>query len=380
MAERIVNEKIEFAYVAHNIVLQLKQELENRFLYQQILVVDCKYEYGRRLEKMQNEINCNFKVVRNLSEINQPNNYACVIDINCNDLQSTKHFCKKHQLPFVVVLTKVVEPSCFCGEYISNSCKIENSNFPLGILLDKDEVFNKKNFVCSFLLELFGTSFDEMQDKVDNILFDANLDVEKNSELAMFRKEVLQVFQEKQLNLQSMFDLFSEYYIMLCLKKSCQRISLIDKLNYIYSKCQSNKNTVQNRLIFRLVLTSLMLNFFKYWNINLKSTINYQKHVEFLSDNKFNYNFKSLVLPEQKLCFVLQEFRDKFIGYAQTEQRQFEMLKNIIADIDVSFLYAIFNRDYGKNITNAICVESDIFDSKDILSLMNSIGLLNFSL
>ena len=53
MAKRVINSKIEFAYVSDSIDVELKAELEKYFLFQSILVVDSHFEFGDKIAKLQ---------------------------------------------------------------------------------------------------------------------------------------------------------------------------------------------------------------------------------------------------------------------------------------------------------------------------------------
>lgn len=381
MADKVINSKIQFAYASNNAIVELKREIEKHFLYQNILIVDEKYEYSRMIDKMQHQISCSFKVTRHVDSFAEFEKYACILCINDYSLHKIKSISKKYSIPYIVVLTKVVEPYKLSLNYINDDCKILQTNFPIGIVFDKTEVYNKKQFVCNFLLETFGTSFDEMQDRINNIFFDMPINYEKTTEISNFRSEVKQQMLLKQTSFDNMFDIFSKMYLQLCLKKCDTEISLIDRLGFLYQKTNKNcKNIIKCRYMYRLILNSIIGNFFKFWNIKLKSEIDYQKHIEFLSNSKLNFNFKTNSLPERKLVFLLNEFREKFIFYTQQETTQNNFLKNLLADLDITYLYTIIDGRYEQNIVDLISVEPDVFSTPNILTLMSASGLLNFEI
>ena len=88
--------------------------------------------------------------------------------------------------------------------------------------------------------------------------------------------------------------------------------------------------------------------------------------------------FKSKEFPDNKLKFLLDEFRKKLIGFA-VQCAEFDAnIKNILADIDVGNLYKMSEKFKTLPITNLICLEPDLYGQDDFLSLIYGLGLINY--
>ena len=151
MAERKINESIEFAYASNDILNELKRELEQRFLYQSVLIVDEKYEYSGAIGLMQDNIRCKFVVARNLMAIDT-SEFDCIVCINTYCLNEVKIIAKKNAIPYICILTKMNSCSNF-NKFAFRNENIVECNFPMGIVLDSAQVINEREFISKFVLE-----------------------------------------------------------------------------------------------------------------------------------------------------------------------------------------------------------------------------------
>ena len=373
MAELIINKKIEFAYATENLSAELLSELEKRFLYQKILVVDSKYELSDEIDELIKKTKCDFLVVKDINDCNNLEVIACVIIVNCSDINHLKKFCTQVNKPYIIAVTKIY-PTCFLNsQIIDNNKQIINCNNPLGVVLVKSKIYNKQEFICKFLLELVNLMFDNTQSKIDNLFFlnSQDLSVDKN-----FLDNLN--FDLQLNNLQS-FDKIAKSYLMLCIKKASKPLSLLDRVSEL--SCDfviESKYKIETKFLIQSVLTSITKNFFKLWTKKLKSTINFQKHKKYLEKYNLNYEFNFCTINEQKTDFLLEQFRQKLINYTDDQLEYNLKIKNLIADINVDYLYNIYNVKFKNSLTDFICLEPDLYNQNSILKILSANGLLNF--
>lgn len=381
MANKIINNSIEFAYASENPIIELKKELEKHFLYQTILIVDAKYEYSCQIEKMKNNIKCNFKVCRDIEKIDNLEQVGCVININSFNINKIKNIVYKNNIPYVVILNKIVDASIFKSENIYNN-KIIQCNFPLGIIFDKSQIFNKKEFVCKFLAEISNVTFENNQEKLNNLFYNVKIDYELLDGLNKHYNKSKTILVNQCKDLDNLIDEIADLYVLLCIKKSKSNFSILDKLLYLFLQQNSAeyKNEVEIKHIFKIILSSLEYNYFKYFNINLKGTINYEVHKLKLEHYGIKTNFNQRLLPENKINFLLNEFKEKFVVRAKSEQDEIFDIKNLLADIDINYVYNLFNMYQTSQFIEIINIVSNVFSLDSILGLMYQCGLLNYNI
>ena len=111
---------------------------------------------------------------------------------------------------------------------------------------------------------------------------------------------------------------------------------------------------------------------------NLFSELNIEKHQQYLKDISLNCSFKSEVLPSRKISFLMTEFRDKLLEYINLNDVFDKNIKNIVAELDVDYLYDTFSKFSKIPFTNYLCLEPDVFSKANFLHIMHQVGLLNF--
>lgn len=370
MAEIETNKKIEFVYASNNVLVELKQELEKRFMYQKILVIDDAYCFCGKMDNLMQSIKCEFVVVRKLDNIDWEK-FACVVVVNDNMIADVKKLCTQKNKSYVVLLTKLVDASVLCGQYYHKN-KILQGNLPLGVVLDKTEIFNKKQFVCNFVLQFCSYAFDQFQQKLDTLFFDAvNHAGMVQSHLILPEK----FFALK--DIEQLFEMSCQYYLLMCLNKS-ERLSLNDRLFCMTEFFDGKKQNLQLKFLLQLVLAKLIFGFFVHWNKKLKSTIDLQKHSKMAEQYNVLCSYKTQMVSQQKVDFLLQEFRQKLIDYSKDHQNFVQKAKDFVAEIDVGFLYQTYNAKTTTKITDLICLEPHLFGIQSILSIISDCGLLNF--
>ena len=376
MAEIIINDKIEFAYVLNDTLAELIKELENRFLYQKILVLDGKYELSDEIDFLIKKVKCEFLVKKDIDDVFQLEDIACVIVVNCHNLQSVKKTCAKLNKPYIVALTKIYDTSVLNSQIIDIDKQIVQCRYPLGVVLFKQKIYNKKDFVCKFMLEFVNFMFDNMQTKIDNLFFF------NSSAFSVFKQDNLlesiknTVFKK---NNEELFNQITKLYLLLCIKKSSKPLSLLDRVtelseNYLIDV----KHKIEAKYLFQCVLCAITKNFFVLWSKKLKSTLDIKKHQTYIQKYNLKCDFKASLLQEQKIEFLLDEFREKLIDYTDEQLTLTEKIKDIIADINVDFLYNVFNLKFKNPLTDFICLEPDLYDKNSILKILSANGLLNF--
>ena len=171
-----------------------------------------------------------------------------------------------------------------------------------------------------------------------------------------------------------MANLYLDYVIFL----SKYEFNLLDNLIQIYKKSQKTSCNIEAKYIFSMILTSLQKNFFMLWTNKYQNCIDIKKHTEYLSNLNILPIFKKKCVPENKISFLLFEFKEKLLNYVNFEIAHKEIIKNIIAEINVDFLYNMFRKLGDLPWTNYICIEEDIFQKQTFLSILYNFGLLNF--
>lgn len=379
MAEKIVNSGIEFVYASDDSIVELKRELEKYFLYQKILIVDSFYEYSDVIEKMREQIHCDFVVERAIQ--NLTDDIDCVILVNDCNVDKIKKECYEKKIPYMFVLTKVVSSGCFSNQCFDNF-NVLNCNFPFGIILDKTIIYDKKEFICSSAIEIANMKFDILQKKLCNLFFNIQIDYDKLDDQQKTFNQFEQFFCSEEKNQKILFNNSAEIYLQLCLKTSQNGLDLLDKLEYLFSYQNFSKNSksIEQKYIFKQIVSSFQKNYFKYFVSTFSSNVNYEKHSQYLQSFGLSYSVHKVELTDSKTNFLLNEFRQKMLDFVTSEIEFDKRVKNFLADISIDFVYKMFNFDEKTNFTNYICLEPDIFKENSFLTVMLSQGLLNFEI
>jgi hypothetical protein len=181
-------------------------------------------------------------------------------------------------------------------------------------------------------------------------------------------------------SLENIFENSAKNYLIVCLRRAELALNTLDKLMFLYLKSNKSdeKMSVEIRFIYRMIITSLTKNFFELWNCKLKSTIDYKKHIKYLSCLGVQTQFKQRAIVDSKLNFLMCEFRQKLLSYATEQKKEICVAKNLIADISIDYLYQSLGVAKHTDLTNFLCLEPDVFGDESLLSLMSQNGLLNF--
>lgn len=380
MAERKINESIEFAYASNDILNELKRELEQRFLYQSVLIVDEKYEYSGAIGLMQDNIRCKFVVARNLMAIDT-SEFDCIVCINTYCLNEVKIIAKKNAIPYICILTKMNSCSNF-NKFAFRNENIVECNFPMGIVLDSAQVINEREFISKFVLEASNCWFEILENKISNLFFGASIDYDVVSDLLNLKSKIIEMYCCNRKNIDEFFNQASVLMVELCIKKSKTQFSVLDKLCYLFLKNNENEynKSIEIKYIFRMIVSSLECNFFKNFTTDLKGTINYEVHQKYLTRMKTIGNFSQKTLPESKVNFLLNEFRKKLVSLVLDDQKEIDLAKNVISDFNIDYLYNLFNYCMDKQFKNYLSFEPDVFEENGFLGLMYQNGLLNFEI
>lgn len=377
MAEKIVNNGIEFAYVSSNASIELKKELEKYFLYQNVIIVDRYYEFGNIISKLKENVMCNIIVERNFESIKDFENISCIIVVNSHDLNNIKLLCKEQNIPYILALTDICDSLSFKNYLYKNGSNYTDCNYPLGIVFSIEYIFNKSEFISKTILEISSLSFDFLQDKINNLFFQKNK-IEYNHKTS---KKILQDLQNFIINndnsTKSVVDV-CKIYLSYSIYQSKIHPNVLDNLTVLHNLHYKEKNSVETKYIFSLLITSLEKNFFLYYTNSFQNTINYKKHIEYLSSINQKSSFNRDRLVNGKINFLLQEFRNKVLENIKIQLSFENYIKSQIADIDVDYLYNIFSKIKDVQFTNLICIEQDIFNDINFLTIMYNSGLLNF--
>lgn len=377
MADKIINNCVEFAYATQCPQAELKDELEKRFLYQSILVVDELFEFGNTIKQLES-IRCDIKVARNAFEIQDIEKYSCILVCNCHNIDQIKLLSLAHNIPYVIVMTRVCDSSCFKPEFFERDASVKKCNYPLGIIFCTNYIFDAKKFVCKAVLEISSLSFQVLQQRLCNLFFAKSIDYDCFADEKRLLRELQACVDTRRENIVEYSQKLAKLYVSYCLLASRQNFDMSDNLLFLCKMNGQNKMLVEVKYIFNLIVTSLQKNFFTYYTTSFCGAINYQKHCEALKSVNLCTSFAQNAMPVAKLDFLLAEFREKILDYVNTELGFERKIKNIVADVDVDFLFDIFEKCKNVPYTNILCIEPDVFERQNFLTVMYQSGLLNF--
>ena len=385
MAQRIVNTEIQFAYASDNIEVELKLELEKYFLYQNILILDSHYEFGGVIDKLQHSAKCNFVVERKIDKTINFDDYACIICVNSNYLNEIKQVCSSKNIPYIIALTKVCDGLGFKKFAFTKDFKTVKTNAPLGVVFATDLIFNKTDFICKVILEISSLSFLNLQNKVCNMFYDNKLKFYSYDKLFTDIKNCSKNNIDKSYDVKEFSKIYLNYAIQISKFPTNVLDNLIQILKYIEELDKNNILKLNDFLTeikyaFILMITSIENNFFLYYTDKLKNTVDYEKHIVNSCMLKVKPKLCYLSIPNNKLVYILNDFRDKLINDVNEEIEIQTNIKNLIADIDVNYLYKTFERLKDFDLKKYLSLEQDFFDSQNFLSILYQCGLLNFEI
>lgn len=375
MAEKIVNSGIEFAYASNNAEIELKRELEKYFLYQTVLIVDSRYEFGNVIEKLQKNTKCNIVVERDIAKISNFENIDCVIIVNNNFENQLKNICKKYSTPYILVLTNLTDSSIFKPYAYDELYEIKDCNYPIGIILSLSYIFDKSGFVAKAMMEISTLSFTIKEDYINRMLFSNQAKLSINDYKKILRNlENFSCYNK----IDDIFKKIADLYLQYAITVSKLKFDVLDNLMIIFKRNQKSRMYIEAKYIFSILITSLQKNFFKYYTNKFQSSVNYSIHNQYLSSIGLIPKFKSNFVIDTKVIYLLNDFREKFLNYVNFEVAFKSKIKGLIAEINVDYLYELFAKFVDVPFTNYINIEQDIFKNPNFLSILYDFGLLNF--
>lgn len=379
MAEKIVNNGIVFAYASNDAVFEIKKELERYFLYQTILVVDENYEYGRKTEALRQTTNCNFIICHDFRHYDFCENIDLVLAVNAKNIFEIKNKCFKNKIPYMIVLTKVVSHSV-CGDKILDNYNQMLVNKPFGIVFDKSEIFDKKKFICQAVLEIGMTNFDILQNNILNLFCGKHINYDLVDDENKNLNNLICFFDNKNFDLNSVFDKICDTYVTNILKRASDDVSLLEILSMLY--CSFDKelhdNFVETKYTYMQVLSLIELQFFERYQSGYKDQIDYATHQKKLAFYGKSSDFCIKSMPENKINFLVEQFQHKFLEYMRQQNDFTERIKNFVADIDVDFLYNLSNNINREIFVDMISLTPTICSELSFLTILFSLGLLNY--
>ena len=378
MADRVVNNGIKFAYVSKNPVQEIKKELEKYFLYQNILIIDHFFEFGRTMEKLRTNIKCNFIVVRDILECKNLDNIACIVLVNNYDAENIKFIAYKSQIPYMFVLTTLCESSIFKNSTYHKNFEITQCNFPLGIVFCEDYIYNSKNFQCSSVIEISSISFNILQKKLGNLFFSEKIEYENFTTEKKLLIELQKLFEDRTFGDEILTNKLARQYLSYVILTSKDNLNILDNLVYLYKNRSNVHNLIEIKYAYLLILTSLEKNYFTYYTRSFKDTIDIERHIKYLKSFNIDAKFSIKNINENKVNFLLDEFREKIVDYVQTEIGVQKFIKNVVAELDIDFLFNLFSKLQNLSLTNYISLEPNLFKYPNFLSIMFESGLLNY--
>ena len=377
MANRVVNLGIEFAYASEHIEQELKRELEKYFTYQNVVVIDNSYNFCSVYDKLEKTVKCQLSKYKSIDNIETFENIDCIIAVDFFEIDKIKIVCKEKTIPYIIVLTQVADVSVFKKYAFDNTFKKMDCNFPLGIVFDLGNTYNKKELISQIVLEVSSISFDISQKKIENLFFGKQIDYDYLSGQKNILEQLQQVLENRceniDLFLKKIADLYLSYVIVCAKDDFC----VLDNLMVLY-KLQNKKMIIESKYLFRQIITSLEKNSFEYYTKNFKDTINYKLHEKYLSQINISFDTNFFTLPESKVNFLLLEFKEKLLENVNINISFDKFIKSILADIDVDYLYQMLFRFKHSSLSNYICIEPDIFKTPNFLNILYQLGLLNF--
>ena len=377
MADKVINNCIDFAYAGINVEDEFQKELEKYFLYQRVLIIDTHFEFADFFEKLR-YTRCNFTIMHNISDSVNMETIDAIICVNNHNIDYVKRTCKNLNIPYIIALTNVCDTSIFKPFYYAENGKIDFCNYPLGIILSLSKISEPKKFLSNAILEISNLSFEVLQQNLENLFFNKTIDYDFFETKQRFLKMFQETIEQRKENDMQFVNKIAEMYLSYAIMVAKEPQNFLDNLIYLYKKHYKNYDIVAVKYAFREVVLSLEKDFFAYYNSNLKSAVNYQLHQNYLSDLGYVIKFESKEFPDNKLKFLFDEFRKKLIGFA-VQCAEFDVnIKNILADIDVGNLYKMSEKFKTLPITNLICLEPDLYGQDDFLSLIYGLGLLNY--
>lgn len=382
MAEKIVNNGIVFAYASNDAFFEIKKQLEKYFLYQTILVVDENYEYGKQIDDLKQNINCNFVVCHNIKQVDFFQNIDFVVAINDKSIFEIKQKCFENKIPYMVVLTKVASFSVCTDHVFDRDQKQVLTNKPFGIVLDKSQIFEKKKFICKAILEISMSNFEITQKNINNLFYGKKIDYDLMLDEKKSLDNLVLLFDKKNYDTKLLFDEICDIYVTYLIKKSSDDISLLEILTFLYLKYdkQIHDRFIETKYLYMQTLCLLQTKFFAKYQSGYKDAINYQIHQKKLAFYGKNSDFLIKNLPDSKINFLLEQFQNKFIEYTKQQNLFNEKIKNFVADTDIDFLFDLYNNVDKDIFVDMLSLEPTIYKEQNFLSLMFCLGLLNYSI
>lgn len=378
MAKRVVNNGIEFAYASENAENELKKELEKYFLYQNIFVVDARYECGELIDKLSKNVKCVISVVRNIKQITSFETVDAIIVVNNYDIENIKTFCYNFNIPYILVLTKICDASVSKQFVFSDKFQVQICNYPLGIIFDMQQHLSAKVMISQAIMEISSLSFDILQSKLENIFFDSNIDYEFASGQQKIIRALEVTIDERKEDIQTFLRRVIQLYLSYLLTTSKDKLNVIDELLCLYKRNCGTQNLIEIKSVFESVILSLEKNFLAYYTNKFLGTINYAVHQKYTKNYNFSANFGEKTIIFDKIDYILCDFRQKLLKYVNATIGFKNTIKNVLADIDIDNLYNINQKLKDIKFTDYICLEQDVFHSKNFLKILYELGLLNF--
>ena len=194
--------------------------------------------------------------------------------------------------------------------------------------------------------------------------------------------ELLQTCSVKESMYSPNFDKICDTYVKYLVKRTDDDISFLQKLADLYFESANQKTAkcVETKFVYSQILSLIQKDYFAKYQNGLSDAINYQIHQKMLHTYGKNSNFLTINLPDSKVNFLLEQFSHKLNEYCKEQDGFEEVIKSVVADIDIDFLFKLYENIDRKKFVDMISLEPSIYPEPNLLSLMFSQGLLNYSI
>lgn len=378
MADKIINDKLEFIYSEKNCLVKLNEVLEERFCYQRVLVV-C--DSSLSMIKIKEGLNSK-KYLLDLSpvsKIDYEKEYDCYVVVGSDDcINRVKSLAFLKKTPYII-LARVNNSFVIFNKKAYTKVLSKQVNYPLGIIFDMDNLYYRCNeFICEKTMEIVSLEECKLECIINKHIFESAQNYSFCDTINNFVARVVDIkkvyAQDVFRAVDEMLSCFIDVGLFLSGYQDCEIVEVM--ANHLKSERKLCFSQVM--FISAQIITNIYLKFIENYRYNCSQPVNLEVHEQVLNRYKLNYNQEE-IYESKKFNFVLKNYKEQLKECVVRAQSVYEKVIDLCKYYSLNYLYNYSGNLSDKNYNNALCLASDVYKGQSLLKVINSYGFLSYN-
>ncbi len=344
-----------FFYCDSDSIKKFFDEINERFLYQKVVVVGGGEELKSYYNQNRKSLNVSVLFYANLSCFDCGEEVAMIVCANKKMIDECKSFCYQTNRFLALFITDYIPLSTFL--HSKNMASI------LGVCASFNSLNqNLDNFKINLALDASTVLFDETENLINDLFFNKKFNFEQeNLDFSAFLT-----------NISGTYSQTLNQYVALINYFENRKVTVIDTIS---QQAKSNSN------YYKLVAVEAVFNIYKLFLLRITSQLKRVMNSEdiCLPTASFQTYFSfEKQFDENKFWFVKNKFGLRIISELDKQLSKLEQLKKICFLINVDKMYDIITNESFDSLKSSIKNAGFKFGGNSFLRLVNHFGYLDF--